>query len=39
MVNPDELLRGPVADIMLDLGNPLILEVGTHDYDYVEHRP
>jgi len=28
--NPEELLRGPVADIVLDLENPLILEVGTH---------
>ena len=27
--NPQELLRGPVADIILDLENPLILEVGS----------
>ena len=28
--DPKELLQGPVADIVLDLENPLILEVGTH---------
>lgn len=29
LMNPEELLQGPVADIMLDLENPVILEVGT----------
>ena len=29
LTNPEDLLRGPIADIILDLENPLILEVGT----------
>jgi hypothetical protein len=28
LMNPEELLQGTVADIVLDLENPLILEVG-----------
>lgn len=28
---PEELLQGSVADIILDLENPLILEVGVYD--------
>lgn len=35
-MNPEELLRGPVADIVLDLENPLILEVG--GYGSVPHK-
>lgn len=35
-VDPEELLQGPVADIILDLKNPLILEVCT--YDHLEHE-
>jgi DEAD/DEAH box helicase domain-containing protein len=31
LANPEELLQGPVTDIMLDLENPLILEVCTFD--------
>lgn len=31
LMNPEELLRGLVADIVLDLENPLILEVGYSD--------
>lgn len=34
LMHPDELLQGPVANIMLDLENPLILEVFT--YNHVE---
>lgn len=29
LLNPERLLQGNVADIVLDLENPLILEVGT----------
>jgi len=29
LMNPEDLLQAPVADIILDLENPLILEVGT----------
>lgn len=28
--NPEELLQGSVADIILDLENPLILEAGVY---------
>jgi len=28
LMNPEQLLQGDVADIILDLENPLILEVG-----------
>lgn len=28
--NPEELLQGTVSDIIMDLENPLILEVGTY---------
>ena len=37
LMNPEELLQGPVTDIMLDLENPLILEVCTSDY--AERKP
>lgn len=30
MMNPAELLQGPVADTILDLENPLILEVSIY---------
>jgi hypothetical protein len=30
LMNPEELVQGTVADIILDLENPLLLEVGTH---------
>ena len=29
LTDPEQLLQGNVADIILDLENPLILEVGT----------
>ena len=29
LMNPEELLQGTVPDIIMDLENPLILEVGT----------
>jgi len=29
LMNPEDLFQAPVADIVLDLENPLILEVGT----------
>jgi DEAD/DEAH box helicase domain-containing protein len=32
LMNPEELSRGPVADIILDLENPLILEVRAQDH-------
>ena len=32
LMNPEELLQGPVADIVIDLENPLILEVCRCDY-------
>lgn len=32
LANPEELLQGPVVDIMVDLENPLILEVRTYNY-------
>lgn len=32
LTNPEELLQGAVADITLDLENPLILEVCAHDH-------
>ena len=31
LFNPEELLQGTVADIILDLENPLLLEVGIYD--------
>jgi len=31
LMNPEELLQGTVSDIIMDLENPLILEVGTSD--------
>ena len=37
LTNPEELLRGPVADIILDLENPLILEVGAGTYGFMVH--
>ena len=36
LMNPEELLQGPVTDVVLDLENPLILEVCT--FDYVGHK-
>lgn len=33
LTKPEELLRGPVGDIILDLENPLVLEVCTRDYE------
>lgn len=37
LVNPEDLLQGPVADIILDLENPLILEVGTGPFGSMMH--
>jgi ATP-dependent helicase YprA (DUF1998 family) len=37
LMHPEELLRGPVTDIILDLENPLILEVGTDFHDSMVH--
>ena len=39
LTNPEELLRGPIADIILDLENSLILEVGTGIYGSMVHGP
>jgi len=32
VMNPGELLQGTVSDIVMDLENPLIIEVGTHGH-------
>lgn len=32
LLNPHELLQGTVSDIIMDLENPLILEVGTSGF-------
>jgi len=37
LMNPEDLLQAPVADIIVDLENPLILEVGTSTYDSIMH--